>query len=80
MPFILTLVIGAAVGFIITRLMGMDTNVPITIAIGVIGAIVGGVLLRLAVLAVSATSGVLGLLVGAALGSVLLVLIFRRFF
>ena len=39
MAVLYLLIIGAAAGFIATRIMDLDTNVPATIAIGVLGAV-----------------------------------------
>src|SRR5690606_21239142 len=45
-PFIGLLIIGAAAGFLATRVMRLNTDVPTTIAIGVFGALIGGLALR----------------------------------
>ena len=46
MSFVLLMIVGAAAGFLATRLMKIDAGVPATIAIGIGGAIIGGVLIR----------------------------------
>ena len=40
------IIIGAAAGFLATRMMRLDTNIVTTIAIGIAGALVGGLVLR----------------------------------
>ncbi|MDO8883001.1 MAG: GlsB/YeaQ/YmgE family stress response membrane protein, partial [Pseudotabrizicola sp.] len=42
MPIIALIIIGAAAGFIATRMMKLETDVLTTIAIGVFGALIGG--------------------------------------
>jgi uncharacterized membrane protein YeaQ/YmgE (transglycosylase-associated protein family) len=80
MPFILTLIVGAAAGFLAVRMMGLQVNALITVAIGVLGAIFGGIILRaLFVLFIGATS-VLSLFVGGLLGAIALIWIYQRFF
>ena len=46
MPFVYLIIIGAAAGFLATRVMRLDTDIPTTVAIGVFGALIGGLLLR----------------------------------
>ena len=46
MEVVLLLVVGAAAGFLATRMMKIQTDIPTTIAIGVGGAIVGGLVIR----------------------------------
>ncbi|RMD46513.1 MAG: GlsB/YeaQ/YmgE family stress response membrane protein, partial [Alphaproteobacteria bacterium] len=47
MQFLLILILGAAAGFIVTRLMGRELPIIHTVAIGVIGVLVGWALLTL---------------------------------
>ncbi len=47
MPFIMLIIIGAAAGFVATRVMKLNTDIPTTVAIGVFGALIGGLVLRL---------------------------------
>lgn len=78
MPFLLTLIVGAAAGFLAVRFMGLQVGVLISVAIGVLGAIVGGVVLRgLLILFMGATS-VLSLFVGGLLGAVTLIWIYKK--
>lgn len=80
MPFLLTLIVGAAAGFLAVRFMGVQANALIVVAIGVLGAIFGGIILRgLFVLFVGASS-VLSLFVGGVLGAIALIWIYRRYF
>lgn len=80
MPFILTLIVGAAAGFLAVRFMGLQANALVAVAIGVLGAIFGGIVLRgLFVLFVGASS-VLSMFVGGLLGAIALIWIYRRFF
>lgn len=80
MPFLLTLIVGAAAGFLAVRFMDLQTNALVAVAVGVLGAIFGGIILRgLFVLFVGASS-VLSLFVGGLLGAIALIWIYRRFF
>lgn len=75
MPIIALIVIGIAAGFLATRLMKIDTDIPTTIAIGIAGALVGGFALRALVM----VSGWVGGLVGAVLGAMALIWLWRRY-
>jgi uncharacterized membrane protein YeaQ/YmgE (transglycosylase-associated protein family) len=65
MPFIMLIIIGAAAGFVATRVMKLNTDVPTTIAIGVFGALIGGLMLRLLLASLGAAPGFIGALLGA---------------
>jgi uncharacterized membrane protein YeaQ/YmgE (transglycosylase-associated protein family) len=65
MAFIWLIIIGAAAGFLATRVMRVETDVPTTIAIGIFGALIGGLLLRLLIVALGAAAGFVGALIGA---------------
>jgi uncharacterized membrane protein YeaQ/YmgE (transglycosylase-associated protein family) len=65
MQIILLLIIGAAAGFLATRMMKLNTDIPTTIAIGVGGALVGGLLLRFVAEVASWAAGFVGALIGA---------------
>ncbi|MFD1194558.1 GlsB/YeaQ/YmgE family stress response membrane protein [Seohaeicola saemankumensis] len=69
MGVIWLLIVGAAAGFIATRLMRVEADIVTTIVIGMVGALIGGLVLRtlLAVMGIGAG------LVGAILGSLLLI-------
>lgn len=76
MPMILFIVIiGAAAGFLATRLMKVQADVPTTIAIGVVGSVVGWVILRVLV----SVTGAVAMFVGAVLGAVLLLWLWQRY-
>lgn len=65
MNFVLLLVVGAAAGFLATRMMRLQTDIPTTIAIGVGGAIVGGVVIRLLIELTGWMAGFVGAVLGA---------------
>lgn len=69
MSVVYLIIIGAAAGFLATRLMRMETDIVTTIAIGIAGALVGGLVLRVLL----AMMGMLAGLVGAVLGALLLI-------
>ena len=68
-------IIGAAAGFLATRLMRMETDIITTIAIGIGGALVGGLVLNLLLKALGMASG----LIGAVLGALVLIWIWNTF-
>ena len=72
---LLILIIGAAAGFLATRLMRVQTDVPTTIALGMAGAVVGWVALRFLV----SITGWVAAFVGAVLGSMLLIWLWRTY-
>ncbi len=69
MPVIALIVIGAAAGFLATRLMRIEADIPTTMLIGIVGALVGGFLLR----ALATMMGWLSGFVGAVLGALLVI-------
>jgi uncharacterized membrane protein YeaQ/YmgE (transglycosylase-associated protein family) len=69
------IIVGIAAGFLATRLMQIETDVPTTIVIGVAGALVGGLLLRSIVALTSWAAG----LVGAVLGAMALIWLYKNF-
>jgi uncharacterized membrane protein YeaQ/YmgE (transglycosylase-associated protein family) len=75
MPIVLLIIIGAAAGFLATRLMDVQTSVPVTVAIGVLGALVGSLLLRL----VLAMTGMAFGFLGAVLGAVALIWLWKTY-
>ena len=76
MPMILFIVIvGAAAGFLATRFMRVQADVPTTIAIGVVGAVIGWLILRMLV----AITGAVAMFIGAILGAVLLLWLWQRY-
>ncbi|HEY0214551.1 MAG TPA: GlsB/YeaQ/YmgE family stress response membrane protein [Paenirhodobacter sp.] len=75
MPILALIIIGAAAGFIATRLMRMETSIPTTIAIGVIGAVIGGLTLRFLLTLMGWAAG----FVGAVLGALVLLWLWRTY-
>ena len=75
MPILILIVIGAAAGFLATRVMKVQTDVPTTIVIGIGGALVGWFALRFLV---SITGWVAGF-VGAVLGAMALIWLWQKY-
>lgn len=73
MPFITLIIIGIAAGFLATRLMKIEADVPTTIAVGVGGALLGGFALR----ALLAMAGWMAGFVGAVLGALILIWLWK---
>lgn len=77
MPGVLLLVlIGAAAGYVATRLMRVDVDLPTAMGIGVLGAIIGGLGLRMVLTA----GGWAVTFVLALLGSLALLWLWQKFF
>lgn len=74
MPILWLIIVGAAAGFIATRLLRMETDIVTTIVVGMVGALLGGVLLQLA----AGVLGLLGGLVGAVAGAMLVVWLWQK--
>ncbi|WP_300071889.1 GlsB/YeaQ/YmgE family stress response membrane protein [uncultured Ruegeria sp.] len=75
MPVVALIIIGAAAGFLATRLMRIEADIPTTMLIGIAGALVGGFLLR----TLLAVMGWLSGFVGAILGALLVIWIWRTY-
>ncbi|WP_377193187.1 GlsB/YeaQ/YmgE family stress response membrane protein [Ruegeria meonggei] len=75
MSVIALIIIGAAAGFLATRLMRIDADIPTTMLIGIVGALVGGFLLRALVTMMGWLSG----FVGAVLGALLVIWIWQTY-
>lgn len=75
MPILALIIIGAAAGFLATRLMRLQTDVPTTVVIGVAGALIGGFVLRFLITITGIAAG----FVGAVIGAVLLIWAWRRY-
>lgn len=75
MSVVWLIIIGAAAGFLATRLMRMETDIVTTIAIGIGGALVGGLVLNLLLRAMGMASG----LIGAVLGSLVLIWVWKTY-
>lgn len=69
------IIIGAAAGFLATRIMNVRTDVVTTVGIGILGAIIGGLVLRFLLTVMGALSG----FVGAILGALLLIWIWQTY-
>ncbi len=65
MGFFWLLIVGAAAGFLATRVMKVQTDVPTTVAIGVLGALIGGGLVRVLIWSLGTVAGFLGAFLGA---------------
>lgn len=74
MGILVMIIIGAAAGFIATRIMDVQLGTIQTIAVGVIGALVGGWIIRFLLSMMGAAAG----LVGAVFGAVLLLWLYQR--
>ena len=75
MAIVWLIVVGAAAGFLATRIMDIEANVITTVAIGIGGALIGGLVLRFLL-------GLLGMaagFVGAILGAVLLIWLWQTY-
>ncbi len=75
MPILALIVLGAAAGFIATRMMRLNTDIPTTIAIGVIGALISGLVLRFLIVLTGWAAG----FVGAVLGAMVLIWLWRTY-
>ena len=76
MGVIWLVIIGAAAGFLATRLMKMELEIIPTVAIGIAGAVIGGLVLRFLLSVMGAFAG----LVGAVLGAMLLIWLWQTYF
>ena len=70
------IIIGAAAGFLATRLMNIEANIITTISIGIGGALIGGFILRLLLSIMGMAAG----FVGAVLGALALIWIWQTYF
>ena len=75
MNFVLIMIVGAAAGFLATRMMKIEADIPTTIAIGIGGAMIGGVLIRVLL----EVTGWMGGFVGAVLGSLFLLWVWKTY-
>ena len=72
---ILYIIIGAAAGFLATRVMKMEADVLTTVGIGILGALIGGLVLRF----LMAVFGMFAGFLGAFLGAVFLIWAWRTY-
>ena len=70
------IIIGAAEGFLATRMMRLETDIVTTMAIGIAGALIGGFLLRFLL----SVMGMLGGLIGAVMGAMLVIWVWQKYF
>ena len=75
MGVIALIIVGAAAGFLATRLMRIEADILTTMVIGIAGAVIGGLVLRF----IAAAFGLVGGLVGAVLGAMLLIWLWQKF-
>lgn len=75
MAVVALIIIGAAAGFLATRLMRIEADIPTTMFIGIIGALIGGLILR----ALLTVMGWLSGFVGAVLGALLVIWIWQTY-
>ncbi|WP_434617877.1 GlsB/YeaQ/YmgE family stress response membrane protein [Tabrizicola sp. M-4] len=75
MPILILIVIGAAAGFLATRFMRVQTDVPTTIAIGVGGALLGWLILRFLV----SITGWVAAFIGAVIGAMALIWLWQKY-
>lgn len=74
MSVVFLVIIGAAAGFLATRLMRVEADIPTTMVIGIAGALIGGFVLR----ALLTVMGMLAGFVGAVLGALALIWIWQK--
>ena len=74
MGIIYLVIIGAAAGFLATRLMKIEANIITTIVIGMAGALIGGLVLR----ALATVMGFMAGFVGAVLGALVLIWVWQQ--
>jgi uncharacterized membrane protein YeaQ/YmgE (transglycosylase-associated protein family) len=70
------IIIGAAAGFLATRMMRLETDIVTTMAIGIAGALIGGFLLRFLLSVMGMLSG----LIGAVMGAMLVIWVWQKYF
>ena len=76
MQFLLVIiVVGAAAGFLATRLMRIETDVLTTIVIGIVGSVIGWAMIRFLITITSWAA----MFVGGVLGAMVLIWVWRRF-
>ncbi|WP_375174260.1 GlsB/YeaQ/YmgE family stress response membrane protein [Pseudooceanicola sp.] len=75
MGVIWLLIVGAAAGFLATRMMRIEASIPVTVAIGMGGALIGGLILR----ALLSVMGLFAGLIGAVLGALLLIWLWQTY-
>ncbi len=76
MGIVFLIIIGAAAGFLATRMMKVEADIPTTMLIGIVGALLGGLILRALLTMMGALSG----FVGAVLGAMLVIWLWQTYF
>ncbi len=79
MPILMTLLVGGLAGVLVARVMNVNVDVFVAMAIGVIGALLGSVALRSLIGVFAATSNVLSIFIGGIVGAIALIAIYRYF-
>lgn len=74
MGLIWLLIIGAAAGFLATRLFKWEANIWQTLLIGIVGALLGSLILKALPIVLGMASGI----VGAVLGALVLVWVWQK--
>ncbi|OIQ38820.1 MAG: hypothetical protein BM560_18095 [Roseobacter sp. MedPE-SWde] len=75
MSVVFLIIIGIAAGFVATRIMGIESDIITTMAIGIAGALIGGFVLR----ALLTVMGMVAGLVGAVLGALALIWLWQTY-
>ncbi|WP_372613996.1 GlsB/YeaQ/YmgE family stress response membrane protein [Aquicoccus sp.] len=75
MAIVWLIIIGAAAGFLATRIMNLDTDIITTVAIGIGGALIGGLILRVLLSVMGFAAG----FIGAVLGALLLIWLWQTY-
>lgn len=75
MGVVYLIIIGAAAGFLATRMMRIEAGLVQTVLIGIAGALIGGFVIRMLLM----VTGLLAGLVGAVLGALLLLWLWRTY-
>jgi uncharacterized membrane protein YeaQ/YmgE (transglycosylase-associated protein family) len=75
MTIVYLIIIGAAAGFLATRLMRIEADILTTIGIGIAGALIGGLVLQFLL----AVLGLMAGFVGAVLGALVLIWLYKMF-
>ena len=65
MPIVILAIIGAAAGFLATRLMRVEADIPTTMFVGIIGALFAGLVLRFLSSLLGFAAGFVGVVLGA---------------
>ncbi|WP_122072072.1 GlsB/YeaQ/YmgE family stress response membrane protein [Pseudophaeobacter sp. EL27] len=75
MTVVFLIIIGIAAGFVATRIMGIESDIITTMAIGIAGALIGGFVLR----ALLTVMGMIAGLAGAVLGALVLIWLWQTY-